>query len=67
MLGQKVIGNFGAGFPPEYGMVFQVHEGGKSVAIEWESGETELIEVAEIKTEGEATVNGSPIGIFWEE
>ena len=67
MLGRKVIGNFGAMYPLESGMVFQVHWGGKSVAIEWESGETELIEVAEIKTEGETTVNGSPIGIFWEE
>ena len=66
MLDKKVIGNWGANFPIESGTVFQVHKDVGSVAIEWESGETSFVPVADIKKEGETTANGSPIGIFWE-
>ena len=78
MIGRKVIANYGAMYPLESGMVFQVHWGGKSVAIEWESGETSFVPIAKIKTsvaslgsiktlEEASPSVVSPIGIFWEE
>ena len=72
MLHKKVIGNWGANFPIDSGTVIQVHTDINShrieffVGIEWESGSTSNVPVADIKKEGETTANGSPIGIFWE-
>ena len=72
MIGKKVVANYGAGYPLESGVVFQVHESEKSVAIEWDSGEISFVPVAKIKTIFTSLelvkrfeVTG-PVGIFWE-
>lgn len=63
MIGSKVIGFWGAMFPEMEGVVQGTRPG--EVLIAWEDY-SEWVELSQIKEFGTRTVNGSPVGIFWE-
>lgn len=71
MIGQSVVGNFGAGFPNKDGIIIgfkninsRFYGTYAAALILWEGKQLEVVSLSEIHKEGWRSVNGSPIGIF---
>ena len=62
-IGTKIVVNYGAGIPEEYGVVTAIKNDGVSdyAVIE---GDGFTMTTHDIKSKGETSVNGSPIGVF---
>ena len=65
-IGTKVVVNYGAGIPEEYGVVTAIKNDGVSDYAVIEGGEYTMT-THDIKSKGETSINGSPIGVFIDE
>jgi|TARA_R110002033_G_scaffold122466_1_gene165083 hypothetical protein len=63
-IGTRVVMNCGAGIPEELGVIISYSRHG-SYVIEYEDGTMDTAYT--IKSKGETSVNGSPIGVFVDE
>lgn len=73
MVGQPVVGFWGAMLPLEGGVIVGFAEreatkwtaGGTMAVIHWEGGRTSMEELAEIRTAGQRSAGGSPLGVYF--
>ena len=65
-IGTKVVMNYGAGIPEEYGVVTAIKNDGVSDYAVVE-GDGFTMTAHNIRLEGETSVNGSPIGVYVDE
>ena len=62
-IGTKVVINYGAGIPEEYGVVTAIKNDGVSEYAVVE-GDGFTMTAHDIRLDGETSVNGSPIGVY---
>jgi hypothetical protein len=69
LIGRTVEGNWGAMHPLSHGVIngARVERAQRQVLIQWDDLSPEWVNIMSIKQPGETSVNGSPIGIFWEQ
>ena len=65
-IGTRVVINYGAGIPEEYGVVTAIKNDGVSDYAVVE-GDGFTMTAHDIRLEGETSVNGSPIGVYVDE
>lgn len=73
MVGQPVVGFWGAMFPWEGGVIIGFAEreatkwaaGGTMAVIRWEDGRTSMEDLSEIRTAGQRSAGGSPLGVYF--
>jgi len=65
-IGTKVVMNYGAGIPEEYGVVTAIKNDGVSDYAVVE-GDGFTMTAHDVRVKGETSVNGSPIGVYVDE
>ena len=65
-IGTRVVMNYGAGIPEEYGVVTAIKNDGVSDYAVVE-GDGFTMTAHDVRVKGETSVNGSPIGVYVDE